>query len=112
MRNKKHELTWPVAWSQVQAELARHHAPDEVRFWARPCNVGWNYSDGKFFIFCSEVLYKWIEVPDGPDKSSNLSIVKTHIWPLMQRYNCKELVYRLVLSGKNIKGQSNEPDGE
>lgn len=94
--SRKHDVNWPAVWSQVQAALERNNAPDDVIRSARPSHVGWNYGDGKFYLFCSETLYRWLEVPPSPDRPSNLSLIKPIIWPLMQRYCCKDLVYRII----------------
>lgn len=103
MKGRKHEASWPSVWNQVRDAIARSNAPDEVRQAALPCNVGWNYHDGKFYIFCNEVLYRWLEVPDAPDAPSNIGIIKPYIWPMMQRYNCKDLYYRLIKTNIMIK---------
>ncbi len=96
MKNKKHEPTWPIVWGQVQAAIEKSSAPDDVKNAARPERVGWNSNEGRFYLFCTEPLYRWLEVPESPDKQSNLGIIKNILWPFMQKNNCNDLVYKII----------------
>lgn len=97
MGNKRTDSSWPEVWGQVQTVIEKHGAPEEVRRAARPSHVGFNCgNDGKAYLFLPEILYRWIEVPASPDEESNLRFIKPLIWPLMQRYKCKDLIYKLI----------------
>ena len=95
-KTKKIDSEWPEVWNQVRAVMERNHAPDAVREAAHPANVGWNYGNGKFYIFCPKAVYEWIEKPPAPDIDSNLKFIKPIIWPFMVKYNCKDLIYKII----------------
>ena len=96
MKGRKHEASWPSVWNQVRDAIARSNAPDEVRQAALPCNVGWNCHGNRFYLFCTEPLYRWIEVPASPDGQSNLGTIRNILWPFMQKYSCSDLIYRII----------------
>ena len=83
-------------WHKVFLVLQERGAPYEVRMAALSDNITWKVDHGRFYLYCPEVLYKWIEVPIEPNKESNLRFIKPIIWPLMQQHGCKDLMYQLV----------------
>ena len=96
MKHKKSEQTLSEAWNQIQTVLTRHNAPEEVKRSARTDAVGWNYDDEKLYLFCRKELYEWLEIPPAPDVESNLRFIKPILWPVMQKYNLKDLCYRII----------------
>ena len=95
-KGKKTDATWPEVWNQIQALMERQGASEEVRRLAQAKFVGWNCANAKFYIFCPKAVYDWLELPAVPDTDSRLSLVKPIIWPFMQKYNCKDLIYRII----------------
>ena len=96
MSKKHHDTAWPAVWGQVQAAIEKSSAGDEVKFAARPERVGWNCHGNRFYLFCTEPLYRWIEVPASPDGQSNLGTIRNMLWPFMQKYSCSDLIYRII----------------
>lgn len=93
---KRTEAEWPEVWKQVLNAMERHGASEDVKKAAQPDNVGWNYGNGRLYLFCPQEVYEWMEKPTSPDMDSNLKYIKPIIWPFMMKYNCKDLVYKLI----------------
>lgn len=98
MRSKEH--SWPEVWAEVQRMLELHAAPTAVKEAASPDKVGWNYVNGKFYLFCPKALYEWIEIADPITMESNLGLIKPLLWPIMQKHHCDILIYRLTDNGR------------
>lgn len=93
---KRHSESFLPVWMAVYKKLQERGAPYDVRMAALSDNLKWDYETDRFILYCPEVLYKWIEIPIEPSVESNLQYVKPILWPLMQKFNCKDLVFRFV----------------
>lgn len=83
-------------WQKVYQKLQERGAPYAVRMAALSDNLTWKADHGRFYLYCPEVLYEWIEIPIAPETESNLRFIKPILWPLMQQHGCKDLMYQVV----------------
>ena len=90
---KRREPDWRDVWHQVKVVMERHGAPREVL--SAVDDIEWEMSEGRIHLYCPEAIYRWMEVPATVGGESNLRFVKPILWPLMQQYGCKDLVYHL-----------------
>lgn len=91
-RKKHRSIQWEDVWNNVRKVLSRLGAPKEVQEAAMSTEIRWESRNGVFVLHCSEILYKYMEVPETGDES-RIGNFKQALWPFMVQHGCLKMRY-------------------